>query len=279
MNLIDDPELEKAFQHFCRHLVGLTVTYQFSNSELSTPGKDNFLCISGIVFASHDRWYWTTAGHALKELDDNLENGKIKLVSSVLVDYFHTNTFNNIPIPFDYKNSQRMYIFDEKAGLDFGLIALRPIYKDLLRNNKIVPLAEENWNYSKKITFDQFILLGLPEQYIEVSDSSKADSHEYIVNVFPTMIYLEPIDYQLREKTDFNRFVAKISKSHSLNSLVGTSGGPIFGFSNDYKDRYWIVAIQNSWLPESKIILGCPISVFAPLAEGIIADLESDLII
>lgn len=279
MKLIDDPELEKAFQHFCRHLVGLAVTYQYTASELFEPEKYIFLCLSGFVFSSRNRWFWITAGHALKELDENRENDKIKLVSSVLVDYFHTNTSNNIPIPFDYKNSQRMYVFDEKAGLDFGLIALRPIYKDLLRKNEIVPLAEENWNYSKKITFDRFILLGLPEQYIGVSDSSKVDSHEYIANVYPTMIYLEPTDYQPREKTDFNRFIAKIPDSQSINSLVGTSGGPIFGFSSEYVDRYWIVAVQNSWLPESKIIFGCPISVFAPLAEGIIDDLESDLIV
>jgi hypothetical protein len=54
------------------------------------------------------------------------------------------------------------------------------------------------------------------------------------------------------------------------------SGGPILGFSKQ-ADKYWIVAIQSSWLPASKIIFGCPIPIIADFVEKMVAETTPDV--
>ena len=44
------------------------------------------------------------------------------------------------------------------------------------------------------------------------------------------------------------------------------SGGPIFGFRLK-PFAYWIVAIQSAWLPESRVVFGCPVPALATLLE------------
>jgi hypothetical protein len=55
----------------------------------------------------------------------------------------------------------------------------------------------------------------------------------------------------------------------ALPSIVGMSGGPIFGFKKgeDGLLRYWIVAVQSRWRESARIIFGCPVRTFATLVE------------
>jgi hypothetical protein len=81
-----------------------------------------------------------------------------------------------------------------------------------------------------------------------------------------------PNDLQV---TTYPRFVGKLSDDLPLDTIKGMSGGPIFGFDQECS-RYWIVAIQSSWLPERKITFGCPIRVFATIVEKMLADVASE---
>lgn len=55
------------------------------------------------------------------------------------------------------------------------------------------------------------------------------------------------------------RFHAKISSELPFESIVGMSGGPIFGINFVDPMRYWIVAILSSWIEGKKEVFGCPI--------------------
>jgi hypothetical protein len=61
-----------------------------------------------------------------------------------------------------------------------------------------------------------------------------------------------------------------LSDKFPLNSLVGMSGGPIYGFSDEQKGRYWIPAIQSGWIKSRRITFACPVPMLARLAEHLL---------
>jgi hypothetical protein len=71
------------------------------------------------------------------------------------------------------------------------------------------------------------------------------------------------------------QFYAKLLVDETdLKSIDGMSGGPILGFRRreDGNGLYWIVGLQSSWLPTSRIVCACPL---APFAEGIEAEINA----
>ena len=78
-----------------------------------------------------------------------------------------------------------------------------------------------------------------------------------------------------------DRFFARVPVLASPNQDQGTiedidgmSGGPVFAvqFTDAETLRYWVVAIQSKWLPDSRIIAACPIQ---PLADAISESIAS----
>ena len=70
------------------------------------------------------------------------------------------------------------------------------------------------------------------------------------------------------EEKPWRTFSGKLGDRFPLESMEGLSGGPIFGFNNSDRGKYWIVAIQTEWLEISKITLGCSVPVLARFAEA-----------
>jgi len=59
----------------------------------------------------------------------------------------------------------------------------------------------------------------------------------------------------------------------SLTDIAGMSGGPVFAVAHDGKNtlRYWVVAVQSTWLKSSRILAACPIK---PLISGILRSMD-----
>jgi hypothetical protein len=57
------------------------------------------------------------------------------------------------------------------------------------------------------------------------------------------------------------------------------SGGPIFGLKEvDGKQRYWVIGIQSSWYPTSRVVSFCPLPPFlAMLKEAILGSREREV--
>ena len=271
-----DPTLENTISFFCRHLVSLAGSYQPLDSSGEAIGEAGFFSFSGFVLSVRDTWHLVTAGHILKDLDKKTQNKEVKLTGCLLIDNFGLNVVSHTPIPFDYDNSSRYYIDDKADGLDFGLIALRPYYRRLLEVNGIVPVSEENWIYQPSIKFEHYIMLGLPTQFI----SRDIRENEITTSISPTMIGVTKLEDPPQDlpQTTFRRLVAKINAPLLVNDIDGMSGGPILGFSKEKGGlMYWIVAIQSSWIPQKKIIFGCPVPVFAGLVEIALQNYEASL--
>lgn len=273
----DDPKLDKMLRFLCRHLVSLWVYYYPIDSSGKPIGQPQSSAYSGFVLSIQDKWYWVTAGHNLEGLEQSLSDKKIKVTYCNLVDYFGSDAISHDPIPFDYEKAPKFYINDKEAGLDFGLVALSLYYQKLLETNNIIPVREENWMHQHEVEFGHYLMLGLPEVFIRPEIQGSENNEQIIIPLPPTFIPITELTEIPDDlpKTQYPRFVAKISDDCPLDNIKGMSGGPIFGFNKE-SNRYWIVAVQSSRLRSSdlsrdKVIFACPVPVLATLvAEKII---------
>jgi hypothetical protein len=158
-------------------------------------------------------------------------------------------------MPFDYEGAYGVH--DPAAGLDFALVPLREFYRKSLEANSIRAISEENWVNQDLAACDFFALLGLPECL--VSDPSALVPHgdgvAGVVN--PTLVWVYPTTLPPSDvpAATFPCFIGRVGSAAEVPSIVGMSGGPIFGFKKgpDGLLRYWIVAVQSHWRPATRI--------------------------
>jgi hypothetical protein len=250
----------KTLQFFCRHLVGLCVIYEIKNDET---GKQHFAAFSGTLIIIAGQVHFLTAGHVLKVVDELRNNAMVEINRAVLADIFGGDKISDQPIPFVLTDARFFYIDNEEDGLDFGVMALDPYYVRLLAKNGVVALEEQNWIHQPKLNFDGYIMLGLPDEFASKTVLETGDA-QVSPTMFPvTRLAAPPPD---RKPTRYAQFVGQIDARIEIKSIVGMSGGPIFGFKFEPSGtRYWIVAIQSSWLPDSRIVFACPLPTFASM--------------
>lgn len=261
---------KKALEFYCRHLVALCVTYRQVKNGMPTE-KASFYACPGVVICIRGFCSFLTAGHALKDLSTHIEREEILVESAVLADTFGPDAVSERPIPFDLLNEPKFFIDNKKEGLDFGLIALKPYYVTLLAKHGIKALFEENWIHQQRVKCDAYAMLGLPEEFV------KYDQDGSLGFVSPTMIGVKALDTppEGTKSTKYPRFTGQLQENLPLSSIVGMSGGPIFGFRFGPPSAYWVVAIQSSWLQAKRIVFGCPLPVLAKLLTTWIDELSS----
>jgi hypothetical protein len=146
--------------------------------------------------------------------------------------------------------------------LDYAFVALAPNYRRLLEANGIVAVTEDDWRQDG-VEFDEHFMIGLPEDTIGRRLTSDSGGYTFRAEAPPSAIYVAKLDQPpdgLRP-TKYPRFVGKLPDEHDIGDIAGMSGGLIFAFAKGREDKYWIIAIQSSWLPNSKMIFGCPLFV------------------
>jgi hypothetical protein len=250
----------KGLQFLCRHLVGLCVTYRHTTPE-EAHLRSRFATCSGTLLFIEGALYFLTAGHVLKGLRELRESNDVVIEGASLADIFGYRRVSQMPIPFDLKNAHLLFVDDEDLGLDFGVIPIGPHHARLLAQNGVIALHEENWAKQHTVDFEGYAMLGFPAERVSerVSDSS-------MVQIEPTMFAVRCLDpSQATRKTEYPRFVGQVSDGLPLKSLEGMSGGLIFGFRTQPKLSYWVVAIQSSWNPQTRMVYGSGLPVLASL--------------
>ena len=253
----------EGLKYFCRHLVGLFVTYKHKTPEDAVQ-PDRFAACAGTLIIIDNILYFLTAGHVLKALDELRAHEKAEIGRAVLADTFGLEIISDVPIPFDLKGAQLFYIDDELEGLDFGVIALEGHYARLLAKNGAVALTEERWIHQSQVTFDGYAMLGFPEEFASqrVSQTGNAE-------VSPTMFRVKKLELPPagRTPTKHPQFIGQLDPELALKSIKGMSGGPIFGFREEPNGRfrYWVVALQSSWDAGKRIVYGCSLPILASL--------------
>jgi hypothetical protein len=167
------------------------------------------------------------------------------------------------PIPFTYELDRGVYLDDDKLGMDFALVALDGNTCDLLAANKVKAIGRENWIHQENMEFDFYRMLGIPRDC--VLRASQPDGNERI-QVRTTLIAvdrLEPSAAPNASSADW--FIGRINPEVTIETIEGMSGGPIYGFRRGPTGQlvYHVVALQSRWRPESRIIFGCNVRLFA----------------
>jgi hypothetical protein len=87
------------------------------------------------------------------------------------------------------------------------------------------------------------------------------------------MIRVERVDGDPgeRHRTTFRRFVGRLSKEWPEGEVDGMSGGPVFGISEDLKERR-VIAVQSHWFRQTRVTFACPLNVFVPRLLAAIRD-------
>jgi hypothetical protein len=250
----------KGLQYLCRHLVGLCVTYRHKTEE-DTQLPPRFAACSGTLLFVEGALYFLTAGHVLRELKELRDNDQVVIDHASLADIFGLKAISGMAIPFSLQSAMLCFVDDDELGLDFGVIPLGAHHARLLSKNGVIALSEENWSKQRDVSFDGYVMLGLPAEL-----TSERVSNSSTVIVQPTCFALRRLDQAPDQRsTRYPQFIGQVSEELALKSLKGMSGGVIIGFRTQPALAYWVVAIQSSWNRETKITYGCSLPVLASL--------------
>jgi hypothetical protein len=257
-----------ALDLFGQHLIGLLITFQTTGDQQEgRPAQ--FRAYAGTLIQIEDAVFYLTAGHILRELSEALHNDQVQIERAVLADIFGMNRVCNHPIPFDLKSAPMFFVDDDEDGLDFGVIALRPYYIRLLAANGVIALGEQNWIHQSELTFEAHLMLGFPVEFTSECVSPSGDCA-----LSPTMFGVQKLETTPEDlnKTTYPRFIGQLHRNLELKSVKGMSGGPIFGIKFGPPTRYWIVALQSTWIRDRHLVFGCQIPVLASLINKWAAD-------
>jgi hypothetical protein len=264
-----------AVKFYGRHLVCLGGTYVYLDERGRQVGEEKIFTISGFIMSFGGEWFFITAGHALKEgIDDTLASGRVRLHAVGFHDALGPDAKFPHPTMIDYPSAPKWYIDDRNLGLDIGLIYLRPLYRAGLQANGVVPITEANWVNQPADLGRDYFLFGIPECLNGPARVAPGVTGESVTaRINPLLLHVERTDTPHRElpPSTVPRFIGRVNTAtFGLESIVGMSGGPIFGFRTlpDGSCQYWVVAIQSWWDPDTRTVYGCPV----PIVAGLIAD-------
>lgn len=112
-------------------------------------------------------------------------------------------------------------------------------------------------------------MLGFPTELGQTAIRQTSDGYEASLRFWPAMAYVHKLDAPPPgvQPVPYDRFVGQLGPM-GLSDVDGMSGCPIFGFQKGREDLYWIVAVQASWLPKSRVIFGTPMPLLGRLIEA-----------
>jgi hypothetical protein len=272
MNTADGVNL---LRHLACHFVSLNCIQQIPESDGSW--KINAFEVSGFVLSVRGIWSIVTAGHVFSQIAEAKKAGH-EFRDWLLDDSWGIDSEKQPPIPFDFEGADQYSI--DKPGLDYGLIGIRQYYGSMLANNGVRALGENHWKEDFPPEFDHYAILGMPAELQEhtVSDGGILCGHNLV------LLWVEREDSPPAEVLKpypcfYGRLAPDLTSEGDdipLRSINGMSGGPIFGLYTDAdgKSGYKLVAVQSSWFPEKRIVVGCRMDQLGNALDKHIAELQ-----
>ncbi len=242
--------LEELFDLFARHLVATVY-------RVSYPGTDHLprrVIHPGFLLECRERWFYLTAGHNLKQILD----GGVRVENSVFADGFGPEAISQYAPAFPFAEFPKFHTdIQEGIGLDLGMLEFIDPFKAhflaLFLKNRVIPLEERHWVNQDLTVFNNFFVLGFPENL-------HGDSFAFgtRASLRPTLIPLERIPDPDASITQGRKglFCAEYSEKLAVD-VAGASGGPIFGVLNNARRDYQIVGMQFAQLKQQRVAIGC----------------------
>jgi hypothetical protein len=258
-----DEQSDKAFlKHLGQHLVAICGSYVQSAAK----GQSQFYSYTGTVFEIQGRWCIATAGHCLRQLEEATSSPQLRVESQVLADCFGPNATNNMPLPF--KPLEEGFLYVDEDGLDFGLILISDLWKQNLERNGIIPFTSKQWHFPTTQGFEGYAIVGFPDEYTGTVVSNEQEP--LIGHVKPCYVPIARLPNDT--SNSFPRFMGQILDKGNQQSIVGMSGGPIFGFFREGGQvKYLLLALQSTWDKRSTVF-GCLIPAMIKCLEQKVRD-------
>lgn len=272
----DDLKARDFTQFFSRHLVGLGWYEGRVNAKGEYRSQPEFHCASGFLMQLHGSYYLATAGHVVIGCKERKQQG-IVIAGPRILDVWSPRAKVDAPIPFDFADAPALLADEE--GIDFALIKVpNLVVKALVQT--IEPVTEENWiSQPAPDSFAAYAILGVPACEARQFFEHEGNRHGVTTYLDPRVIVLERcVDLPpSMTETKYPRFVAKIRDGEDISDIQGMSGGPIFGFNELDSEgaRYWPIAVQSSWLPSQRILIGTPLPLVASMVYRLIESISA----
>lgn len=276
-NATTSADVDGPLDQLCSHIVSLSwldARVASDGSALSAQAYDpRAFAISAFVISVRGVWFLVTAGHILHDLSQRLNAGR-RIIKSRLMDGLAPGP-HLPPVVFALSHEPEWYV-DTDDRQDYGLIPLRPLYATQLAAGGVIPLAEPAWTDIPEQA-DLYFLLGFPKQAKRIDVSVCGHSGNVALEIGTPLLPVQRIQEPpaaLRSTTP--RLYARVpigtgtvnGREITLTDLDGMSGGPVFAVKQqpDGRWRLWVVAVQSSWVRESRVLAACYIR---PLIDGI----------
>ncbi|MCA9113174.1 MAG: hypothetical protein KDA52_24695 [Planctomycetaceae bacterium] len=239
--------------------------YYFLDESGERQGDPRLFSYSGFLMSFHDHWFLITAGHVIKQLDQRYSDPRFEICYMRLIDSLGPGEHDQ-PIPFDYSSSLRYGEYQLSTGMDYGAIMLRDNYRDLLSANRMEPVSESNWmNQHHVEDMFGFCLLGVPDDETIHQHRIGDDGEGIVGSIASKVVGIRKLESHPEDAELYleGGFVGEVVGLAEGKSVVGMSGGPIFGFAKrDNRTYCWVVALQSAWDPKRKIVYGCSVPRF-----------------
>jgi hypothetical protein len=261
----------------CRHLVSFGWIDWAVDDQGRQGAEPRVHCQSGFIMSFQGCWVLATAGHVIEVLESLMADPRRRITNCVLIDAWSHGAICRDPIPFDLVGAPKIYEHSDAKGLDFGFISIRPYYRRQLEANGIVEVDEQHWKHLHEVTFTSYGVLGIPQEQVSAQVRWKYSEPCVTSTANPVFIPVAWVDDPPAEllNTICPRFIGRLPDEIQLESIVGMSGGPIFGFREEIgSSQYWIVAIQSSWWKEKKLICGCLLPYIGALVQRDLEQLD-----
>lgn len=257
------PTNDELVGFFMRHVVPVLFTFQREDEPPRT------MMMTAFVLSVGKQWFLVTAGHGIECVKRITTEHGYAMAACYLIDAIRAGAKHRQPIAFAYARSHPTQLSKTKS-FDYGVMALSPYYRELLEKNDVEALSEDVWKCEPSNP-DLYFLLGIPAELAEVKSES--------LEVVPILLRVERVDERPEGfcETEVPRFYGRVSLEGEISSIAGMSGGPIFAFQQDAEGqlRYWLVALQSSWLRNSHYIAGCPTRVLGQALEEFLVSLRN----
>lgn len=276
---------EELFSERTCRIIGQQLSQWFLGLQVNWIQHGNPQCklLSGFAVKCGDWWFWVTAGHVTQDLEKAIGNKQIQLKAR-WVDLCPIKHAESIPVS-SLEFSPILYHSDINNGIDFGFLPIRPFEVEGLLAN-----PEFRWldlTRTVKAVDDippVMYIVGSPEEWqitkFAVNGRPRLDFSGQIVAI-PIRL-LSPEDDPSRVLDREHAFSAEIMNTlthngNPLESIVGTSGGPVFAAVPSDEDNIscCICAIQSSWRSGSRRITATRLSVLGNVLRRIIRGLKA----
>jgi hypothetical protein len=241
---------------FHRHLIPMVFVFKKGNVTTS-------FVITAFVLSVRGQWFLVTAGHCLQKVDEMKMEG-YAIEKCYLMDSMGVGAKHFEPFVFTYELAKPQYIPDSRE-LDYGIIPLSTYHQGLLSANNISPFSEDAWRIQPNKP-ESFALIGVPDEFLQRDNNN--------VGIVTAINWIEECEKpESLPNTELPLFYGKITLHSNQRSIRGMSGGPIFAFEQiNGQYRYWLIALQSSWLDQSKIVIGCPTTFLGDVIDKMISE-------